>query len=92
VTHCGVCSHCPIKILLGIKGGFYRMAKKDFSISFTNCTISLEDNEIVEYPKKKDDDIKTYVLSEVLEELKGENRRFNISIKETVELEPKEIG
>jgi hypothetical protein len=68
------------------------MAKKDFSISFTNCTISLENNEIVEYPKKKDEPIKTYVLSEVIKELQGENRRFNISIKESVELEPNEIG
>jgi hypothetical protein len=64
------------------------MAKKDFSISFNNCTISLEDNEIVEYPKKKDDITKIYTLSEVIEELQGENRRFNITIRESVDLVP----
>lgn len=66
------------------------MAKKDFSISFNNCTISLEDNEIVEYPKKKDEVIKTYVLSEIIEQLQGENRRFNITIRESVDLVPSE--
>ena len=66
------------------------MAKKDFSISFNNCTISLEDNEIVEYPKKQDGEIKTYTLSDVFSELAGETRRFNITIKESVDLAPTE--
>ena len=65
------------------------MAKKDFSISFNNCTISLEDNEIVEYPKKNEP-TKIYTLSDVIEELQGENRRFNITIRESVDLFPTE--
>ncbi|KON87354.1 hypothetical protein AF332_11305 [Sporosarcina globispora] len=65
------------------------MAKKDFSISFSNCTISLEDNEIVEYPtKKNDEEIKTYTLSDIIEQLQGEDRRFSITIKESVNLTP----
>jgi hypothetical protein len=67
------------------------MAKKDFSISFNNCTISLEDNEIVEYSKKDAEQTKIYTLSDVLNELKGEDRRFNITIKESVDLVPSEI-
>lgn len=66
------------------------MAKKDFSISFNNCTISLEENEIVEYPKKKDENIKSYILSEIIDQLQGEGRRFNITIKESVDLVPSE--
>jgi hypothetical protein len=66
------------------------MAKKDFSISFNNCTISLEDNEIVEYPKKKDEQTKIYTLSDIIEQLQGEDRRFNITIKESVDLVPTE--
>ncbi|MGD6876788.1 YonK family protein [Bacillus infantis] len=69
------------------------MAKKDFSISFSNCTISLEDNEIVEYPtKKNDEEIKTYTLSDIVAELQGKDRRFSISIKESVNLSPSVEG
>ena len=68
------------------------MAKQDFSIVFSNATISLEDNEIVEFPKanKKDGVIQKHVLSEVIEKLQGEERRFTITIKESVDLEPAE--
>lgn len=68
------------------------MAQKDYSISFKNCTISLKDNEVVEYPNKKDGEIKTYILSDIIDDLHGENRRFNLSIKESVDLEPSELG
>jgi hypothetical protein len=68
------------------------MAKKDFNISFKNCTISLSSNEIVEYPTKKDEEIKTYVLSDVINELQGEDRRFVINIKESVDIVPSELG
>lgn len=64
------------------------MAKKDFSVTFKNCTISLEDNEIVEYTKES---INTYVLSDIIDELKGEDRRFNITIKESIDLEPAKV-
>jgi hypothetical protein len=77
--------------LYGIKRRNYNiMAKKDFSISFNNCTISLENNEIVEYSKKDSEQTKIYTLSDVLNELKGEDRRFNITIKESVDLVPSE--
>lgn len=63
------------------------MAKQDFSLTFKDATISLEDNEIVEYKK---DEILTYTLSDVIARLQGEGRRFTISIKESTELTPDE--
>lgn len=68
------------------------MAKQDFNISFSNATISLEANEIVEYSKKDEEDTKTYVLSEIIDKLQGEGRRFSIKISESVELTPNELG
>jgi hypothetical protein len=68
------------------------MAKQDFNLSFKNCTISLQDNEIVEYPTKKDEEIKTYVLSDIINKLQGEDRRFTINIRESIDLVPSELG
>ncbi len=68
------------------------MAKRDFHVTFTNATISLKNNEIVEYSKKKDEPPKTYRLSNILEELEGDERRFNIKITESFDIEPDELG
>lgn len=56
------------------------MAKKDFSLTFKNCYISLEDNTITEIGKDYNE---VFVLSEVLKELEGKS--LNISFKESVE-------
>jgi hypothetical protein len=64
------------------------MAKQTLNYSFKNAVISLEENTITEYGK---DDIKIYVLSEVLKKFEGENKTVDLSIKESSDLEPSEI-
>lgn len=64
------------------------MAKQTLNYSFKNAVISLEENTITEYGKE---DIKVYVLSDVLKKFEGENKTVDISIKESSDLEPSEI-
>jgi hypothetical protein len=64
------------------------MAKQTLNYTFKNSVISLEDNTITEIGK---DEIKVYVLSDVLKKFEGENKTVDISIKESSELEPSEI-
>ena len=61
------------------------MAKQNLTYTFKSCQISLEDNEITEFGKEE---TKTYVLSDILRKFEGEDKRVDISIKETSELEP----
>jgi hypothetical protein len=65
-----------------------RMAKQTLNYSFKNAVISLEENTITEYGKE---DIKVYVLSDVLKKFEGENKTVDINIKESSDLEPSEI-
>lgn len=64
------------------------MAKQTLNYSFKNAVISLEENTITEYGKE---DIKVYVLSDVLKKFEGENKTVDINIKESSDLEPSEI-
>jgi hypothetical protein len=64
------------------------MAKQTLNYVFKNATISLEDNEIVEHGKE---DVKVYVLSDVLKKFEGEDKKVNITIKETSELEADDL-
>ncbi|PGZ96960.1 hypothetical protein COE51_16460 [Bacillus pseudomycoides] len=64
------------------------MAKLNHTLTFKNAEISLEENTITEYLK---DDIQTHVLSEVLKRFEGENKKLDITFKETSDLEPSEI-
>jgi hypothetical protein len=64
------------------------MAKQTLNYSFKNAVISLEENTIVEYGKE---DIKVYVLSEILKKFEGENKTVDLNIKESSDLEPSEI-
>ncbi|MEM4994998.1 YonK family protein [Priestia sp. SB1] len=64
------------------------MAKQTLNYTFKNAQISLENNEIVEHGKE---DIKTYVLSDILKKFEGENKTVDITIKETSELEADEV-
>jgi hypothetical protein len=64
------------------------MAKQTLNYSFKNAEISLEDNTITEYNKE---DIKTYVLSDVLRKFEGVDKKVDITIKETSDLEPDEV-
>ncbi|PKR82863.1 YonK family protein [Heyndrickxia camelliae] len=64
------------------------MAKQTLNYSFKNAVISLEENTITEYGKE---DIKVYVLSDVLKKFEGENKTVDISIKESSDLEPSEV-
>jgi hypothetical protein len=64
------------------------MAKQTLNYSFKNAVISLEENTITEYGKE---DIKVYVLSDVLKKFEGENKTVDFNIKESSDLEPSEI-
>lgn len=64
------------------------MAKQTLNYTFKNAVISLEENTITEYGKE---DIKVYVLSEVLKKFEGENKTVDLSIKESSDIEPDEI-
>lgn len=64
------------------------MVKQTLNYSFKNAVISLEENTIVEYGKE---DIKVYVLSEILKKFEGENKTVDLNIKESSDLEPSEI-
>lgn len=64
------------------------MAKQTLNYAFKNSVISLEENTITEYTK---DDIKVYVLSEVLKQFEGEGKMVDLTIKETSDLAPSEI-
>jgi len=64
------------------------MAKQTLNYSFKNAVISLEENTITEYGKE---DIKVYVLSDVLKKFEGENKTVDLTIKESSDLEPSEI-
>lgn len=54
------------------------MAKQDYSISFKNAYISLEDNSIIEHTKEEEI---IHVLSDVIKSLEG--KQLNISFKES---------
>ena len=60
--------------------------KKEYT--FKNCTISLEDNEIIEYDK--DGNPSTHVLSDFLKEIESSEDRINFNIKIEKSLVPKE--
>jgi hypothetical protein len=64
------------------------VAKQTLNYSFKNAVISLEENTITEYGKE---DIKVYVLSDVLKKFEGENKTVDFNIKESSDLEPSEI-
>jgi hypothetical protein len=64
------------------------MAKQTLNYTFKNAVISLEENTITEYGK---DDIKVYVLSDVLKKFEGEDKTVDLTIKESSDLEPSEI-
>lgn len=64
------------------------MAKKNLTYQFKNATISLEENEIVEYDK--DENAEIHTLSDFIKLLEGEGRRFDITFKEATELAPTE--
>jgi hypothetical protein len=64
------------------------MAKQTLNYSFKNSVISLEENTITEYTK---DDIKVYVLSDVLKKFEGEGQMVDLTIKESSDLEPSSI-
>lgn len=64
------------------------MAKQTLNYAFKNAVISLEENTISEYGKE---DIKVYVLSDVLKKFEGENKTVDLSIKESSDIEPSEI-
>jgi YonK protein len=64
------------------------MAKQTLNYAFKNCSISLSENSITEYGKE---DIKTYVLSDILKKFEGEGKTVDLTIKESSDLEPDEI-
>jgi hypothetical protein len=64
------------------------MAKVSSTLNFKNSQISLSENTITEFGK---DDVKVYVLSDVLRQFEGENKFLDITFKEASELEPSEI-
>ena len=64
------------------------MARQTVNFNFKNCVISLVDNTITEYGKE---DIKTYVLSDVLRKFEGEDKKVDLNIKESSELKPDEV-
>jgi hypothetical protein len=64
------------------------VAKQTLNYSFKNAVISLEENTITEYGKE---DIKVYVLSDVLKKFDGENKTVDLTIKESSDIEPSEI-
>ena len=53
------------------------MAKQNFSITFRNATVSLEDNEIIEHTKEEEI---VHVLSDVIKLL--EDKTVDITFKE----------
>ena len=53
------------------------MAKQNFSITFRNSTVSLEDNEIIEHTKEEEI---VHVLSDVIKLL--EDKTVDITFKE----------
>lgn len=59
------------------------MAKKDFSFTFKNAFIDVENDTITEVTR---DGNFEHVLSEVLEELEG--KQLNIGFKESIEVLP----
>lgn len=64
------------------------MAKINNTLTFKNAQISLEENSITEYGK---DDIKVYVLSNILRQFEGEEKFLDITFKEASELAPSEV-
>lgn len=63
------------------------MAKGKKEFGFQNCTVSLENNEIVEYGKES---IDTFVLSDILKELESPEEKINIKITVDKALVPSE--
>lgn len=59
------------------------MAKEDFSLTFKNCFVNLEDKTITEVDK---DGEQVFDLNEVLEKLEG--KQLNISFRESVPYKP----
>ncbi len=64
------------------------MAKQTVNFNFKNCVISLDENTITEYGK---DDIKVYVLSDVLKKFEGEDKTVDFVIKESSDIVPSEV-
>lgn len=60
------------------------MAKQTLNYAFKNAQISLKDNMIYEFGK---DEVKEYVLSDVLRKFEGEGKMVDLTIKETSDLE-----
>jgi len=60
------------------------MGKQTLNYSFKNAEISLEDNTITEIGKEE---IKTYVLTDILRKFEGEGKKVNLTIQESSELE-----
>lgn len=63
------------------------VAKGERKFEFKNCTVSLEDNEIVEYGK---DSIDTFVLSDILREIESPNEHIDLKITFNKTLTPSE--
>lgn len=63
------------------------MAKQNLTLNFKNAQISIDEDKIYEFTK---DDVKVYSLSEEFSKFIGEGRFVDITLKEAVEVEPKE--
>ena len=64
------------------------MAKQSKDFSATNAMIDFEQMKIVEFSKKKDDPVKVYDLTKILEEWnKIEGISFKIGLSEDIEPE-----
>lgn len=67
-------------------GGFSGMAKKNFTLSFKNCYIDVEDNKLIEVQK---DYTMEYDLDKILKEVEG--KQLNISFVESRDFNPSEL-
>jgi predicted RNA-binding protein len=63
------------------------LAKKNLSVTFKNAQIDLEEGTITEFLKEE---VKTYRLLDELRKFAGQDKRVDITIKETSDLEPTE--
>jgi len=64
------------------------MAKQSKDFSASNAMIDFKQMKIVEFPKKKDDEVKVYDLTKILEEWnKIEGISFKIGLSEDIEPE-----
>lgn len=65
------------------------MAQFEGKTIFKKAQISLEDNTIYEFTK---DEIKEYILSDVLEKFKGDNVFVELKFYEQKEINPEDIN